>query len=67
MSVNFMAEDTAVILAPKKIKSVTAPTFSPSVCHEVMGPDATHDLSFLKAEFQVNFFTSLFHPHQEPH
>ena len=25
---------------PKKIKSVTASTFSPSICHEVMGQDA---------------------------
>ena len=27
-------------LERKKIKSVTASTFSPSTCHEVMGPDA---------------------------
>ena len=26
-----------MILEPKKIKSVTVPTFSPSFCHEVMG------------------------------
>ena len=31
---------SAVILEPKKIKSVTASTFSPSVLHEVMGLDA---------------------------
>ena len=30
----------AVILEPKKVKSVTVFIFSPSVCHEVMGPDA---------------------------
>ena len=30
----------AIILEPKKIKSVTASIFSPSVCHEVMGLDA---------------------------
>ena len=24
----------------KKIKSVTVSTFSPSICHEVLGPDA---------------------------
>ena len=30
----------AVILEPKKIKSVTVSTFPPSICHEVMGPDA---------------------------
>ena len=31
---------SAVILEPKKRKSVTASTFYPSICHEVMGPDA---------------------------
>ena len=31
---------STVILESKKIKSVTASTFSPSICHEVMGPDA---------------------------
>ena len=31
---------SAVILEPPKIKSVTVPTVSPSICHEVMGPDA---------------------------
>ena len=31
---------SAEILEPKKIKSVTASTFPPSICHEVMGPDA---------------------------
>ena len=29
-----------VILEPKKIKSVTVSIVSPSICHEVMGPDA---------------------------
>ena len=30
----------AVILEPKKRRSVTASTFSPPICHEVMGLDA---------------------------
>jgi len=30
----------AVILEPPKIKSDTVSTVSPSICHEVMGPDA---------------------------
>ena len=30
----------AVILEAKKIKSDTVPTVSPSISHEVMGPDA---------------------------
>jgi len=31
---------SAVILEPPKIKSVTVSNVSPSICHEVMGPDA---------------------------
>ena len=31
---------STVILEPKKRKSVTFSTFPPSICHEVMGPDA---------------------------
>ena len=31
---------SAVILEPKKIKSDTVSTVSPSISHEVMGPDA---------------------------
>ena len=40
-SFQFMAAvTTAVILEPKKIKSVTVSIVSPSICHEVMGLDA---------------------------
>ena len=31
---------SAEILEPKEIKSVTVSIVSPSICHEVMGPDA---------------------------
>ena len=31
---------STVILEPKKIKAVTVSIVSPSICHEVMGPDA---------------------------
>ena len=31
---------SVVILEPKIIKSVTVSIVSPSICHEVMGPDA---------------------------
>ena len=41
---------SAVIWEPKKIKSVTVSFVSPSVCHEVMGPDAMIR-SFLNVEF----------------
>ena len=38
---NFMAAVTiCMILEPPKIKSVAVSTFPPSICHEVMGPDA---------------------------
>ena len=40
----------AVILEPPKIKSFTFSIVSPSICHEVMGPDAMI-LSFLNVEF----------------
>ena len=36
----WLQSPSTVILEPKKIKSVTVPTFYPSICHEVMGPDA---------------------------
>ena len=35
---------SAVILEPKKIKSVTVSIVFPSICHEVMGPDAAMKL-----------------------
>ena len=34
-------------LKPKKIKSVTASTFFPSICHKMMGLDATILVFFL--------------------
>ena len=41
---------SAVILEPKKIKSFTVSTVSPSICHEVKGPDAM-TFHFLTVEF----------------
>ena len=37
--VSWLKSPSTVILKPKKIKSVTVSTVSPSTCHEVMGPD----------------------------
>ena len=37
---SWLQSSSAVILEPKKIKSVTVSTVSPSICHELMGPDA---------------------------
>ena len=38
--ISWLQSPSAVILEPKKIKSVTVPIISSSVCHEVMGLDA---------------------------
>ena len=38
--ISWLQSPSAVILEPKKIKSVTASIVSPSICHEVMGLDA---------------------------
>ena len=38
--ISWLHAPSAVILEPKKTKSVTISIVSPSVCHEVMGPDA---------------------------
>ena len=48
--ISWLQSPSAVILEPKKIKSVTVSTVSPSICHEEMGPDAMV-LSFLNVEF----------------
>ena len=38
--ISLLQSPSAVILEPKKIKSVTVSIVSASICHEVMGPDA---------------------------
>ena len=38
--ISWLQSSSAVIWEPKKIKSDTVSTVSPSICHEVMGPDA---------------------------
>ena len=37
--ISWMQLSSAVILEPRKIKSLTVATVSLSVCHELMGPD----------------------------
>ena len=36
----WLQSPSAVILKPKKMKSLTVDIVSPSICHKVMGPDA---------------------------
>ena len=38
--ISWLYSPSAVILEPKKIKSLTVFTVSPSICHEMMGSDA---------------------------
>ena len=38
--ISWLQSPSAVILEPKKIKSASVSSISPSICHEVMGPDA---------------------------
>ena len=37
--ISWLQSPSAVIVEPRKVKSVIASTFPPSICHEVMGPD----------------------------
>ena len=61
--ISWLQSLSTVILKPRKIESVTASNFPPSICQEVMG-SRCHDLSFFSVEFQANF-VNLFHFHQE--
>ena len=52
--ISWLQSLSAVILEPKKRKSVTASSFSPSICYKVMGPDAMI-LAFLMLNFKPGF------------
>ena len=47
--ISWLQSPCAVMLEPKKIKSLTLSIFFPSISHEVMGPDAIN-LRFLNVE-----------------
>ena len=50
--ISWLQSSSAVSLEPPKIKSDTVSFVSPSISHEVMGPDGMiHDLCFLNVEF----------------
>ena len=57
--ISWLQSPSTVILEPKKRKSVTASTFSPSICQEVMGPDSMI-LVFLILSFEPAFSLSSF-------
>ena len=58
--ISWLQSSSAVILEPKKMKSVSVSIVSPSICHEVIGPDAMifvfWMLSF-KPSFSLSSFT----------
>ena len=59
LSISWLQSPSAMILEPKKIKSVTVYIFSPSICHEVVGPDAMI-LVFWMLSFKQAFSLSSF-------
>ena len=57
--ISWLQSPSAVILEPKRIKSDTVSTVSPSISHEVMGPDAMI-LVFWMLSFKLTFSFSFF-------
>ena len=55
--ISWLQSPSAVILEPKRIRSVTVTTVSPSICHEVMGPDALIWMLSFKPTFSLSSFT----------
>ena len=56
---SWLQSPSAVILEPRKIKSATVSTVSPSICYKVMGPDAMI-LVFWMLSFKPTFSFSSF-------
>ena len=57
--ISWLQSPSAMILEPKKIKSLHVSIVSPSICHEVMGPDAMI-LVFWMLSFKPTFSLSSF-------
>ena len=58
--ISWLQSLATVILEPRKIKSATVSTFSPSVCHHVMGLDGMVLVFWMlssKPPFSLSFFT----------
>ena len=63
--ISLLQSPSAVILEPRKIKSVTVSTFSASIYHEVMAPDAVIFICWMlsfKPAFSLSSFTLTFLP-----
>ena len=57
--ISWLQSPSAVLLEPKKIKSATVSIVFPSICHEVMGPDAMIFV-FWRLSFKPTFSLSSF-------
>ena len=57
--IEWLQSPSSGILEPRKIKSATVSTLSPSICHEVIGPD-TMILVFWMLSFKQTFSLSCF-------
>ena len=58
--ISWLQSPSAVILEPRKIKFVTVSVFSPSICLEVMGPDAMISIFWMlsfNSVFSLFYFT----------
>ena len=58
--ISWLQSPSAVILEPKKIQCVTVTIISPSICHELMGPDAMIFIFWMlsfKPAFSLSSFT----------
>ena len=55
--ISWLQSPSAVILEPRELKSLNVSIVSPSICHEVMGPDA------MILVFWMLSFSQLFHSH----
>ena len=58
--ISWLQSSSTVILEPKKIKSLAVSTLSPSICHEVIGPDA------MISVFECWVLSQLFHSPLSP-
>ena len=56
--ISWLHSPSAVILEPQKIKSATVSTVSPSISHEVMGPDALILVFWMLLSFKPTFSLS---------
>ena len=59
LSISWLQSPSAVILEPKKIKSVPVSIVSPSICHEVTRPDSMIFVSWMLS-FKQTFSLSSF-------